>query len=179
MVNEWQRARDKRVEEAKKRQTVYSSFDYQKVMIEDIKRPMLESLMVILSPESSKTGTLKALLNLAKVLNKFESSFPEPQRGIHPETGLPYIWNPNSKRLIEYRDEFFSHCKLGGIRERILRAGINFIIIIYDYDPPYRFMIEWWAKKLEIKNWNHDIPPKVVNYKPFWWIEETDESKSD
>jgi hypothetical protein len=59
MVNEWQRARDKRVEEAKRRQTVYSSFDYQKVMIEDIKRPMIKNLMVILSPESSKTGNLR------------------------------------------------------------------------------------------------------------------------
>jgi len=176
MVNEWQRARDERLREANRRKTVYSSFDYQKVMIEDIKRPLLENLMIILSPDSSKSDILKALLNLMKVLRRFEK-YPEPQRGIHPETGLPYVWNPNSLRLIELRDEFFSHCKLGGLRERILRAGINFIIIIYDYDPPYRFMLEWWIEKLEPKHWNRHIPVKVVDFKPFWWIEKTEEKQ--
>lgn len=146
----------------RKRKTVYSSLPYQTFMVHGIKASMMEAFVYLTSPEYDKATKLKALLHAGRALRNFELKFPEPQKGIHPESGLPYVWHPNSIRLIELRDKFFEHCQLDAGRRRFLRIGINFIIIMYDYDPPYRMMIDWWAKQLDIKNWDFSVPVTVM-----------------
>jgi hypothetical protein len=163
-------ARDERVRQQMARQTVYTSLPYQTFMVHAIKAPMLENLMAIISPEATTQDRVKAMLRIRKILELFNDKFPEPQIEIHPETGLPYVWHPNSELLIKYRDEFFTHCHLGGMREKFLRMGINFLIIIYDYDPPYRMMIDWWAERL-IQGWRLDIPITVHPHAWAWWTE--------
>ena len=164
MGEAWKKARDARVAEAKKRlSTPYAGYEWQQRMINDVKAPAMEAFVLLLSPEAGVTGKLGALLKLRRALKGFEQ-FPEPTK--------ENTWNPNSHRLIELRDEFFQHCHLGGGRNRFLRLGINFLIIIYDYDPPYRMMIDWWAKKLGLQNWEHGIPVKLVQTNWPWWKEE-------
>jgi hypothetical protein len=137
------KARDARVKEHKKRQTIFTSSPYQKFMIHGIKAPLL------------------------KLLNLFAERFPEPTK--------ENTWCPNSHTLIDIRDEFFRWCHLDKRRNRVLRAIINFVIVMYDYDPPYRMMIDWWVEQIEAKKWRHDVPIKVTDYKPFWWHKETTE----
>jgi hypothetical protein len=172
MGEAWQKARDARVAEHNRRQTIFSSYEMQQLMINEIKQPMVESIVSILSPGTSNVDKVKALLKARRALKTFSEKFPEPQEGIHLESGLPYVWNPNSIRLIHIRDEFFKHCKLSKSRTDFMRTGINFLIVIYDYDPPYRMMIDWWAKQLEIRNWEYGLPVKVVNYIWPWWVED-------
>jgi hypothetical protein len=135
-------ARDARVDEHKRRQTIFTSSPYQKFMIHGIKAPLLT------------------------LINLFADKFPEPTK--------ENTWHPNSHTMIDIRDEFFRHCHLDKRRNSVLRAVINFVIVMYDYDPPYRMMIDWWAKNLEFQNWRHDIDIKVIDYKWDWWDEEPD-----
>jgi len=157
----------------KERVTVYTSLPYQTFMVHAIKKPAVEAITTILSPDTSSVEKVKALLKLRKALGDFERNFPEPSSTI----GDPgYCWHPNSHILISIRDEFFTHCRLDKSndpcnRNGIIRVVINFLIVIYDYDPPYRMMIDWWAKKLDIKNWRYDIPFSTIPRKWAWWTE--------
>jgi len=71
---------------------------------------------------------------------------------------------PNSHHLVDKRDRFFQHIKWG-IRDNALRAIINFAIIMYEYDPPYRRLMNWWLKEL------------VELYNEGEWIETPDKHK--
>lgn len=146
------------------RRTVFSSLPVQTFMVHGIKAPALENISILLSPESNPAQKLKALMALRRVLHDFEKNFPEPT----PEN----TWHPNSHLLCQVRDEFFKHCVgLSCERLRTLRLGINFFIIIYDYDPPYRMMIDWWAKQLKIQNWDFTVPITMVQRNWPWWQE--------
>ncbi len=71
-----------------------------------------------------------------------------------PEPTKDNTWHPNSHNLIDIRDAFFKHCILGGDRERFIKAVFNFVIILYDFDPPWRWMIDFvkdMALKMEWK----------------------------
>lgn len=165
MGEEWKRARDARVAEVARRQTIFSSYAIQQRMINEIKAPLTEATAVLTNPASGYGIKLKALMKLRTVDKAFQQ-FPEPTK--------ENTWHPNSHRIIEIRDEFFQHSYgLSAQRLKLLRTGINFVIIIYDYDPPYRMMIDWWAKQLQIQNWRYDIPIRVGNYDwSGWWRED-------
>ena len=53
----------------------------------------------------------------------------------------------NSKLFIEIRDEFLKHI-VDPKRMKALRGGWNLFIIVYDYDPPYQWAIDWIARRL-------------------------------
>jgi hypothetical protein len=162
-------ARDERLKQQQERITVYSSLPYQTFMVHAIKAPVVEGVFTIFSPTANKAQKTQAMLKAYRGLKAFEDKFPEPQHGNEPTTGLPYAWHPNSHALIDLRDEFFKHCHLNDGRCRLLRTFINAVIIIYDYDPPYRMMIDWWAQQLNIQNWRFDMPVTVVNHNWEWW----------
>lgn len=155
-------ARDKRVEQQKKRQTVYT-VEYQTYFVNYIKEPIFENLAIVVSPVSSRAEKFKALIHIRRISEDFTRNIPEPTK--------ENTWHPNSHRLIEWRDEFFRHCYLEHVRLRYLRLIINFVIIIYDYDPPYRMMIDWWAKQMKIQNWNYDVPVTINAHNWQWWKE--------
>ncbi len=156
-------ARNARVELQKQRMTIFTSLPYQTFMVHAIKAPAIESLMLLISPEAGKADKFKALLQLRKALKAFDEKFPEPTE--------ENTWHPNSHRLIRIRDEFFKHCHLDESRQKLLRLGTNFVIVIYDYDPPYRMMIDWWARMLEIQNWDFDVPLSTIKRNWEWWHE--------
>ncbi len=156
-------ARDVLVEQQKKRLTVFAELPHQTFMVHGIKAPAIESLMVLISPASGSADKVKALLRLRRVLKDFERNFPEPTR--------ENTWHPNSWIMIDIRDRFFrDHCiGLSAERLKTMRLGINFFIIIYDYDPPYRMMIDWWAKQLDIKNWDYQASAPLFPRNWPWW----------
>lgn len=98
---------------------------------------------------------------LLKIAGLIASKLPEPTK--------ENTWHPNSHNLIEIRDEFFKHCKLNDERLQFIRVVFNFIIILYDFDPPWRWMIdsvkeEADKKKWEPKEYGHDKRPDWQ-----WW----------
>ncbi len=82
-------------------------------------------------------------------------------------------WHPNSHNLIDLRDDFFTHCVgLAEERLRVIRCVFNFVIILYDFDPPWRWMMDFVLEKALLKEWK----PRgfeydwVKNY--HWWKED-------
>ncbi len=70
-----------------------------------------------------------------------------------PEPTIENTWHPNSHRMIERRDEFFEHCFLPEPRRTFIRMAINFVIIIYDFDSPWRMMIDWFIEPWHLEGW--------------------------
>ncbi len=143
------------------RMTVFSDLPHQTFMVHGIKAPLMEGVMELLTPGRNTGDNFKSMYKIARSLKGFEKNFPEPTQ--------ENTWHPNSHILINIRDEFFKHCQLDERRRRLLRLAINFVIAIYDYDPPYRMMIDWWAQQLKIQNWRYDVPVKLINYNWTWW----------
>ena len=81
---------------------------------------------------------LKALIMLLKLIRDFRK-LPEPDKA--------NTWHPMSHRLIDLRDEFFSH-QVTVNRNKALRAIWNFVIITYDADRYYRERIDWVVTRL-------------------------------
>lgn len=170
MLTEEMITRKERQQEWKNRRTIYSCSDCHICMVKLVKKPMLEAIDKLASGEGGIKDKVKVLLSLRQVLKDF-NRIPEPREGIHEATGLPYVWHPNSITLIRLRDEFFTHPRLAESRLSLMRTFINFVIILYDYDPPYRMMIDWWAAQLQIQNWRYDIPITVIDHHWRWWRE--------
>lgn len=84
----------------------------------------------------------KPLLEVARLIL---SKLPEPTK--------ENTWHPNSHNLIEIRDDFFEHCFLGEDRRIFIRTVFNFVIIIYDFDAPWRMMIDWCIEEWRKKDW--------------------------
>lgn len=88
-----------------------------------------------------------------KILEMMAQHIPEPKIG-------NVTHNPNTRILIELRDEFFKHLD-NPDREKVLRAIFNLVIIHYDFDAPYREWLDWLCAEWEKKDWkpsNHNIP---------------------
>ena len=121
--------------------------------IMDIKAKLLTAVSVIASHDTSKVAKLRAA-NTLRGLVKDLDKLPEPTEAT--------TWHPNSHTLIRVRDEFFRRCGLGTPRQQLIRAVLNFVIMIYDYDRPYRDLIDWAKQELD-KDWkprgDQDITP--------------------
>lgn len=100
---------------------------------------------------------------LIKIASLIASKLPEPTK--------ENTWHPNSHNLIEIRDEFFKHCFLEEARLKLIRVIFNFVIIIYDFDPPWRMMIDWVREEANKKEWK----PKGYGMNTLpdwrWWHE--------
>lgn len=101
---------------------------------------------------------------LLKLVAMFGDHFPEPTK--------ENTWHPNSHHLIDLRDEFFRHCFIPNEeRIKLLRIIFNFVIVIYDYDRPYRMMMDWCKEQLDRKQWapRESEQPTKCNFN--WWKE--------
>lgn len=124
MSSYWTAAgRDARVKELERRQAlgIYGQLPYQQFIIDDIKAPLLEGLWR-LSPRLIAT----AFRNIDKL----------------PEPCLGNTWHPNSHRLIALRDRLYKKFLILRLMH-FIRTGMNFLIIVYDYDHPYRDMVDF------------------------------------
>ncbi len=113
--------------------TVYFSLPMQMYMNKTIKKPALKAVSVLFSPEASRFDKLKA----AKMLwEAFEAT-----KGL-PQPTKENTWHPNTHNLIDLRDWLFKRCHLDGLRMGFIERVMNFIIIIYDFDPPWRWIFD-------------------------------------
>jgi len=102
-------------------------------MVHAIKKPALEAIETIFDPDASKIKKLRAANELWKAF-KCISKMPEPT--------VENTWHPNSHNLIKIRDWLFEHCFLDAWRMGFIRKLMNFVIILYDFDPPWRWIMD-------------------------------------
>lgn len=74
-----------------------------------------------------------------------------------PELAEDSVNHPNTKTLIEVREEFFKR-ENNDSRNRLFRAIWKLLIIIYDYDPYYRDRMDWVKKEIEKREWKGIYP---------------------
>ncbi len=140
--------------------TVYYSLGMQLYMTETIKKPLMKAIAVLFDSEASKMGRLKALKIIWDVLQCMKG-LPEPTK--------ENTWHPNTHNLIDLRDWLFGCCKLNDLRMTFVRRVINFVIILYDFDPPWRWIFDSLREEAMRKDWK----PRGFNdtwkdtYK--WW----------
>jgi hypothetical protein len=113
--------------------TVYFSLAMQMYMNETIKKPVLKAFQVLFSDEYSNVQKLKALRVLWKAFKSL--------RGL-PEPTKENTWHPNTHRLIELRDFLFERLKLCPARMGLIKRVMDFVIILYDFDPPWRYIFD-------------------------------------
>ena len=116
--------------------TIFSSLPMQVYMIHNIKKPILE-------------GKKIALRNIDRL----------------PEPTVENTWHPNTHNLLILRDWFFKHwfikflCIIPFIK-RFLTRSSKFIIILYDFDPPWRWIfdsVKDKALELESDRWGDNL----------------------
>ncbi len=86
-----------------------------------------------------------------------------------PEPTVENTWHPNSHRMIEVRDWFFGKCRLGDERISLFRMAANFVIVLYDYDPPYRHMIDEAKARLDAAGWTPCGEEDLIRHDWGWW----------
>ncbi len=72
----------------------------------------------------------------------------------------------NSQIFIRARDHLFSHLNMPS-REKELRALINFFIAMYEYDKPYREMVNELKAEIDKETWLQS-PPKWLRGHGYW-----------
>jgi len=123
--------------------TVYFSLPMQMYMNVTIKKPALDAISVLFG-ESSKVDKLKAAKMLWDAFQAIEG-LPEPTK--------ENTWHPNTHRLIELRDWLFERCFLGKLRMGFIRRVMNFLIILYDFDPPWRWIFDSVKEQICSQEW--------------------------
>ena len=116
-----------------KYQTIYSSLPAQALMIETIKKPILKSMDVLFDAGASKISKLKALSSLWKA-SEAVTRLPKPT--------IDNTWHPNSHNLIRIRDWLLGRLNLAKERMSLIERVFNLAIIIYDADPPWRWIMD-------------------------------------
>lgn len=118
---------------ALKYQTIYSELAIQSLIIETVKKPILEAVPVIFNPDTSKLAKLKAAAKLGRALQAM-SRLPQPT--------IEGTWHPNSHNLIRLRDWLKVSLNLAPSRITLIDKLFNLAIIIYDFDPPWRWIMD-------------------------------------
>lgn len=129
---------------AVKYQTIYSSLGAQVLMTSLVKKPVLDSVAVIFSPEASKFKKLKALISLWRAYQAIDK-FPRPT--------IENTWHPNSHNLVRLRDWLTTSARLGSHRESFIERIMNLAIVIYDFDPPWRWVMDSAREKMGEMEW--------------------------
>ncbi len=151
--------------------TVYATIPMQLYMMHSIKQPIIDSIETIFNPDASKIDKFKAARKLWKVYHSI-SKLPEPT--------LENTWHPNSHNLIILRDWLFKRCFLSKQRMGLVRQLINFAIIVIDFDPPWRWILDSLREEACKMEWQ----PKeygrsgVVKY-DWWGINEWEDNKRE
>ncbi len=152
--------------------TIYSTIPMQIFMMNSIKKPILEAMEIIFEQDDSKLGKLKkvrAARRLWKAVHLI-SKMPEPSlEAKEGESG--YCWHPNSHNLIILRNWLFERCFLSKQRMGLIRRLMNFVIILNDFDPPWRWVIDSVKDEALKMKWEsrgyEDVRTESYN----WWRE--------
>ena len=143
--------------------TLYSTIPIQIYFTQSIKIPFERSVL-ILSGEASKIEKTKALLALGRIV-KAASKLPEPTK-----ENTDY---PNTHVIIDARDWYFSHFYHEPERAKVMRAIFNFVIILYQFDEPWRLKIDKVFEFIKSQPWK--LPEYLEKAEGAWrWYREDD-----
>lgn len=95
----------------------------------------------------SKAPKLRKLKAAKQLWDAFEA-----MRGL-PEPTVEITWHPNTHNVIELRDWLFDRCFLNELRMGFIRRIMNFVIILYDCDPPWRWILDSVREEALTKEW--------------------------
>jgi hypothetical protein len=142
MGKEWREARDARVKRLKEQQSrcIYGQWPQQSFIVDSIKAPLLANIQLI------RTGTAKEKVKAALGLRQVAKDFRKL-----PVPTVENTWHPNSHKLIEVRDSISRKYFLGS--NSLFNLGADFLIVMYDYDPPYRDMADDVYEQLRSRPW--------------------------
>ena len=124
--------------------TIYYSLGMQLYMTETIKKPLMQAIENLFAPDASRMRKLKALKLLWDVF--------EATKGLPPPT-KENTWHPNTHHIIDLRDWLFKRCHLNATRMGFIQRIINFVIILYDFDPPWRWIFDSLHEEAMKKDW--------------------------
>lgn len=108
----------------------------------------------------------RPLMAIAKVINK-----------VLPEPTVDNTWHPNSHRMIQIRDEFKKNCTLSADRVNLIVTGMNFAIMMYDFDRPYRDMMDWAKDRLDELGWTPRGSLDLIGADWPWWNEDHEDEE--
>jgi len=89
-----------------------------------------------------------------------------------PEPTIENTWHPNAHRMITVRDEFKVNCSLPPERKDTILAMMNFAIMLYDYDPPYRDLMDWAKERIDELGWEPRFSMNLIAHNWKWWNED-------
>ena len=130
--------------QAMKYQTIYDPQPVQMLFIHNIKTPILEAFDILFSPDSSLIAKGRALKNAKKAFNTL-SNLPRPS--------LEDTWHPNSHNLIHIREYLIRNLRLAPIRMNFIDNIFKLAIMIYEYDCPWRWIMDSAREKSEELEW--------------------------
>ncbi|KKM81961.1 hypothetical protein LCGC14_1324550 [marine sediment metagenome] len=140
--------------------TIYSTVPMQLFMTHAIKQPILDSVETLFDPNASKVSKLKAIRILWKAYQEV-SKLPEPT--------LENTWHPNAHNLIILRDWVLEWCILDSKRVGLIRKVFNFVIILIDFDPPWRWVFDSLKEEADKMEWKSKDYGRTGETKYSWW----------
>ena len=142
--------------------TIFYGIGAQMLMTHEIKMPVMKSFAILFNSKASKLKKLGALWALWRVFQATKC-LPEPTKA--------NTWHPNTRNLIDLRDWLFQRCGLGTLRLHLIRRVMNFCIILYDFDPPWRWIFDSVREEALKKEWKpRGFEDTWVNTY-YWWKE--------
>lgn len=85
---------------------------------------------------------------LSKAIIILARRYPEPTR-----EGEGKVLHPNSLRLLDMRDEFFTKWDFGGKSNLLIRALFKIAIVKYEESPAWRNMLDWLLMTILASDW--------------------------
>lgn len=142
--------------------TVYYGLPMQLYMNTAIKYPMLKALGIVFDDKASRVNRLKALKKLWDAFVALKG-LPEPTK--------ENTWHPNTYNLIDLRDWICHCCHLNSDRMNFIRRVMNFVIILYDFDPPWRWIMDSVKDKAFSMEWKTREFGDEWSKGYKWWFE--------
>lgn len=115
------------------KRTIYSTIGYQLFMMHQVKKPLMEGVQTLTSPDANFAGKTKAVRKIWRAYQNFQKM---------PEPTAAEAWHPNARNILYLRDWFCEHCLIGGIRVHFVRTVFNFVAVLYLFDAPWRVMMD-------------------------------------
>ncbi len=143
---------------AEKNRTIYATVPMQIYMTRSIKEPILEAIETIFDKDASPIKKLRAAKQLWKAFQAM---------GKLPEPTFENTWHPNSHNIIRLREWLFERCRLWGQRNFMIRRIMNFVIIVYEFDQPWRFVFDSLREEALTMEWKPRGYESAESY--YWW----------
>ena len=144
------------------KRTIYSTIGYQLFLMHQVKKPLMEGVQTLTSPDVNFAGKMKAVRKIWRAYQNF-LKMPEPT--------VENTHHPNTHNIIHLRDWFCARCKLAALRVNFVRTCFNFWAVINEMDPPWRMM----SDKVREEGFRLDWVPTGYDGEPCeydWWLKD-------